>query len=86
MHFYPILYTFMNVKSNSIAKNYIDVFVHPAYLRLHTTEMLYCARTDVYGCRTDREEPRHLTRVSTVQSNSFITPRKIPCRYKRALF
>ena len=52
----------MNVKSNCIAYNKIDVFVHPVYLRLLTIEILYFARTDVYDCWTDREEPRHLTR------------------------
>jgi hypothetical protein len=61
----------MNVKSNSIANSKIDVFVHPVYLRLITTETLYCARTDVYNCLTDTEEQRFLTRVSTGQWNSL---------------
>jgi len=76
----------MSVKSNSIANNKIDVFVHPVYLRLLTTEILCCARTDVYDCWADTEEPRHLTRVSTEQWSSVITSWKILCRYKRALF
>ena len=63
----------MHVKSNSIANNKIDMFVHPVYLRLLTTEILYCSRTDVYDCWTDTEEPRLLTRVSTVQWSSVIT-------------